>query len=776
MGVLRPGQMLEGTSYQVVREIGAGGMGVVYEIEHVRLKKRYVAKVIHDQIRNDEGAAKRMEREAQVLAGISHPNVVQVHDIGTTQDGVSYFVMEKLEGVDLRHTMKRVGLTRLRSIEVVTDVLSALEYVHRRGIVHRDIKPENIFLAEQPRGTVTKVLDFGIVHIFDSDGRVSQGRITKTGGFVGTLYYAAPEQMQGKAAGPPNDVYAAGLVLFEMLAGKGPFDDDPGVGLSRCFKPAPLLSELVPTAPPELSRVVARALEQDPARRPSAGELATELRAVSAALKSASGGDDDDAVRAEVDDLLRHMAPVSPLRPAAGRAPTGDAPSVAIEPTAVPPTPMMEGAPRREPTDPRLAREATMASATGDGPAPGASGATAGPPHGAHPPTMPGVGVAPAQRDSAAGPPPGGSPQPRLGTPPGAALGPAEAPPAGALLGATPLAGAPPSGAPVGAQPSGATSPQAGPQLGGPQLGGPQLGGPQLGGPAHPGAPSEAHLQPRVQTGPTLQHLSMPGAAPAHAVSSPPRAPSAPELGSPAPAGPAQLFGATIPVQAARFESVPGAPARQGDNTSPGVYATVDNQAIPTSVRVPVRPPWGAIAGIGAIAVILAIVGGTFAYRQRAAATEPPPAMSTTAPSPPTAETAASAPMPPSATDTVAGTATTPSAAASATGTTASATGTTASATGMTTGTTASATGMTASAAGMTAGATATGEPRAAAGTSRAPAPPPTTAKQAAPGAQQPPARSAAPAPHEKPSTPAGPRASSTTNKPGTPKDDYMPW
>ncbi|MCW5837828.1 MAG: serine/threonine protein kinase, partial [Labilithrix sp.] len=318
MGVLRPGQMLEGTSYRVVREIGAGGMGVVYEIEHVRLKKRYVAKVIHDQIRDDEGAAKRMEREAQVLAGISHPNVVQVHDIGTTQDGVSYFVMEKLEGVDLRRTMKRVGVTRLRAVAIITDVLAALEYVHRRGIVHRDIKPENIFLAEQPHGTVTKVLDFGIVHIFDGDGRVSQGRITKTGGFIGTLYYAAPEQMQGKTAGPPNDVYAAGLVLFEMLAGRGPFDDDPGVGLSRCFKPAPLLTELLPTAPPELSRVVARALEQDPARRPSAGELAAALRDVRATLESAPGSDDDEAVRAEVEDLLRHMAPASAPRPAAG--------------------------------------------------------------------------------------------------------------------------------------------------------------------------------------------------------------------------------------------------------------------------------------------------------------------------------------------------------------------------------------------------------------------------------------------------------------------------
>src|SRR5689334_5798699 len=99
MGGLRPGQRLEGTSYEVVREIGSGGMGVVYEIEHVRLRKRYVAKVIHDTIKNDDAAQKRMDREAQVLASLSHPNVVQVHDVGTTNDGVHYFVMEKLDGV-----------------------------------------------------------------------------------------------------------------------------------------------------------------------------------------------------------------------------------------------------------------------------------------------------------------------------------------------------------------------------------------------------------------------------------------------------------------------------------------------------------------------------------------------------------------------------------------------------------------------------------------------------------------------------------------------------
>jgi serine/threonine-protein kinase len=273
---LSPGQRLEGTSYQVVRELGAGGMGVVYEVEHVRLKKRYVAKVIHEQIRAQAGAKERMEREAQVLADLNHPNVVQVHDVGTTSDGTSYFVMEKLEGMDLRAAMK-TPMPRGRALTVMSEVLDALDHVHQRGITHRDVKPENIFLAQMPNGVMTKVLDFGIVHIFDGD-RGSQARITKTGGFVGTLYYAAPEQMQGQKVGPANDIYAAGIVLYELLVGRGPFDDDPGLGLSRCFKVAPPLPD--PSAPPELVSAVAAALEMDPDKRPSAGALAARLRQV----------------------------------------------------------------------------------------------------------------------------------------------------------------------------------------------------------------------------------------------------------------------------------------------------------------------------------------------------------------------------------------------------------------------------------------------------------------------------------------------------------------
>lgn len=554
MGALRPGQMLDGNNYRVIRELGAGGMGVVYEVEHVRIGKRYVAKLIHEQIKDDEAAPKRMEREWRVLADISHPNIVQVHDGGTTPEGMSYFVMEKLEGVDLRSTMKH-GLTRLRSIEVITDVLDALAYVHQRGIVHRDIKPENIFLAEQARGTVTKVLDFGIVHIFDKDGLVSRGRITKTGGFVGTLYYAAPEQMQGKPATPPNDVYATGLVLFELLAGKGPFDDDPGVGLSRCFQPAPRLTELVPQAPRALSDALAKALEQDPTRRPPAGALAEELRAVAATLRSDPQVAADEAIRAEVHDLLRRIPLVdSGPRPAAGRMPTPERPAQAPAPSAAeaslepppeatvaPTTPVMAGAPGRTASAPHASLDATLASATGEAHASGTHDAprpAAGQPH----------------ADTANGP----------------------------------NASAPPAPMP----------------------------------PAMPVATSHGLAQPTS---------SWPGPAAAPSVPPGPVPPAAPRLPSGAElavaeartgdmhAGTSPLFAtATAPPQHT------GAP-RQGRahraDTSPGVYATVDDEPRSTPPRRRTPLPTIALASGGVVALVAMVIGGAFALRERSAST-----------------------------------------------------------------------------------------------------------------------------------------------------------
>lgn len=301
--MLAPGELVEGTPYRVLREIGAGGMGVVYEVEHTRLAKRYVAKVLRAAIQNIPGALARIDREARVLADLDHANVVQIHDFGTTPQGIRYLVMEKLVGDDLRERIVAGNRPRPASaMRIVAEMLDALTYVHARGIVHRDIKPANVFLAEGPAGPVTKVLDFGIAHVVE--GQTSDA-LTKTGAFLGTLEYAAPEQMQGAPASPATDVYSAGLVLFELLAGRGPFANAPGVGVIRCFQPAPRLGSFVEVAS-ALDDLVARMLAIDPAARPSARDAALQLRALPA-----------DAVRepvdgVSVDDLLANLGPRPP--------------------------------------------------------------------------------------------------------------------------------------------------------------------------------------------------------------------------------------------------------------------------------------------------------------------------------------------------------------------------------------------------------------------------------------------------------------------------------
>lgn len=330
--------MLGGTSYQVVRELGAGGMGVVYEVEHVRLKKRYVAKTMHERIAHDASAQKRLEREAQVLAAIEHPNIVRVHDFGITPDGITYVIMEKLTGCDLRTFLRTSRITAKRAAEISIDILAALDHVHREGIVHRDIKPDNVYLAEVVHSgvqrTVTKVLDFGIAHLFHTDSELSKDRLTKTGGFVGTLYYAAPEQMQGHRAVPATDVYSASLVLFELLAGRGPFDDDEGVGLVRCFNQAPRLDAFV-AASPRLVAAVARGLEMAPDKRISARDLLRELEAILPELPATALAP-VDAELAEADDLLAGMARRDDFdRPPRRRTP--DAPQPSLDFGPVPP-------------------------------------------------------------------------------------------------------------------------------------------------------------------------------------------------------------------------------------------------------------------------------------------------------------------------------------------------------------------------------------------------------------------------------------------------------
>jgi tRNA A-37 threonylcarbamoyl transferase component Bud32 len=273
------GQTVPGTVYRVVRLIGAGGMGTVYDVEDTTIGKRYVLKTLHPQLGAREDLARRMQNEARTLARLNHPNIVEVITAGVTADDLRlpYYVMERLNGQSLRVVLAKKGQIELpHAFHIGIDLLDALDHAHDKGVIHRDVKPDNIFLHRTSAGvTITKLLDFGIVSMLDGGHGETAGR------FLGTLRYAAPEQLRGERPTPKTDVYAAGLVLYEIVAGRGPFDDEgepQRIGSAHLRKPPPLLSRFV-DVPRELEALVMAALAKNPEERPrDAFSFAASLR------------------------------------------------------------------------------------------------------------------------------------------------------------------------------------------------------------------------------------------------------------------------------------------------------------------------------------------------------------------------------------------------------------------------------------------------------------------------------------------------------------------
>ncbi len=274
-----PGELVPGTIYRVLGKIASGGMGAVYDVEDTSVGKRYVLKALHPDLCDRKDLTRRMQAEARALGRLAHPNIVEVVTAGATAEEPPrpFFVMERLEGVSLRAVLDAKGRLELaHAFAIELDLLAALEHAHAHGVVHRDVKPDNLFLHRGRSATTTKLLDFGIMRIVGRSGETA-------GRFVGTWRYAAPEQLRGENATPQTDVYAAGLVLFEMVSGRGPFDeagDEKEVATAHLKCEAPRLSTLLPVAP-ALDALVAAALAKDPSRRPrSALAFAAALRAI----------------------------------------------------------------------------------------------------------------------------------------------------------------------------------------------------------------------------------------------------------------------------------------------------------------------------------------------------------------------------------------------------------------------------------------------------------------------------------------------------------------
>ncbi len=260
-------------------------MGSVYEVEHRELGKRFVLKALLREFVGRNDLVQRLRNEWRALGKLEHPNIVSVSDAGIATNGVPYYVMERLQGETLGARLRatsRLGLAE--TIHISTALLDGLSAAHAIGVVHRDIKPPNIYI------TLTsgiKILDFGIAKLLDGGAS-----ITSRGYAIGTPRYMSPEQASGGRVDGRADLYAVGLLMFEMLSGQSPFERFPADQMFKAhvMEPPPALSELVPGIPSELNHLVARLLEKEPQRRPRSAEgAATTLRAI---LRSVRGGSD----------------------------------------------------------------------------------------------------------------------------------------------------------------------------------------------------------------------------------------------------------------------------------------------------------------------------------------------------------------------------------------------------------------------------------------------------------------------------------------------------
>jgi serine/threonine-protein kinase len=265
--------------YRLERRIGQGGMGEVWVAWDEQLRRDVALKILRPEVGTEAAAVARFEREIMATAALTHPNTVRIYDHGVTDDGLWYYAMELLTGVDLYELVVAQGpLAPRRAIHVARQAAGALAEAHRRGIVHRDLKPENLFVAELGgEQDFVKVLDFGIVRMTQSD----EVRLTGTGWVAGTPAYVSPEVAAGGDAGPAADVYGLGGVLYFALTGTPPFDAESSAALLRLQVMAPPESPSQRRGqplPPALEQLVLRCLAKRPEDRfADAGDLARAL-------------------------------------------------------------------------------------------------------------------------------------------------------------------------------------------------------------------------------------------------------------------------------------------------------------------------------------------------------------------------------------------------------------------------------------------------------------------------------------------------------------------
>jgi serine/threonine-protein kinase len=280
--------------YHVIKKLGEGGMGQVYLAEHVKMGRRSAIKVMNSSMVHDPDAVARFNREASNASRITHPNVCAIYDFGETPDGLIYLAMEFIEGEPLTDLLERDGaLPVRRAVGIFTQVADALQAAHDLGIVHRDLKPDNIMLAQKKGGDQVKVVDFGIAKAVGGDE--SGQKVTKTGLVVGTPEFMSPEQLSGDKLDGRSDLYSLGLVFYQMLAGKLPFEATTvqETMIKRLTDEPTKLAESRPdlTFPAGLQAVLDTALTRTPADRyQTVAKFADDVASVTGVGRGATSG------------------------------------------------------------------------------------------------------------------------------------------------------------------------------------------------------------------------------------------------------------------------------------------------------------------------------------------------------------------------------------------------------------------------------------------------------------------------------------------------------
>ena len=254
--------------YEIVSQLGSGGMGVVYEARDPRLKRTVAIKLLPPDLAKDATAKQRFLQEAQAASALDHPNICTIYEINETDEGQLYLVMARYDGETLKERIERGPLELDDAIDIATQVGQGLAEAHKAGIVHRDIKPANLFVT---KSGVVKILDFGLAKLAGTEG------ITQTGTTVGTVAYVSPEQARGQEVDHRTDIWSLGVVLHEMLTGKPPFRGENLLSLADAIRSQE--PELLTGAASLLSGTLSRALNKDVGRRyPAIADLLDDLR------------------------------------------------------------------------------------------------------------------------------------------------------------------------------------------------------------------------------------------------------------------------------------------------------------------------------------------------------------------------------------------------------------------------------------------------------------------------------------------------------------------